>query len=177
MTSQSDKSRKSIFLKYWETIKSRLSDKKTVPMESTEAGIEVKTVEPCREDEDSDIDYLYELRNARKHDKNVLVKWFTNNYFDLAVWFDLAGKNILGFQLCYDKHHNSHALTWKEPVGYLHNKIDDGDNPGRYKMTPLLVPDGIFNKDRIIAKFKLESANIDSTIRDFTLDKIEKCDI
>lgn len=127
------------------------------------------------DDPDTGPDYLYELREARKSDGDVLVRWFTNNYFDLALWLDPRDGHILGFQLCYDKLNDPHALTWKEAAGYYHNRVDDGENPGRFKMSPLLVPDGIFNKDRIVKKFKAESVNVEPVIRGFVLKTIEQC--
>jgi hypothetical protein len=81
----------------------------------------------------------------------------------------------VGFQLCYDKGPNEKALTWVEGIGFSHERVDDGEGiPGYYKMTPILVQDGLFDKDNILALFKKESKEIDPTIVSFVCEKIIK---
>jgi len=99
-------------------------------------------------------------------------RWFVNDFFDLLVWENGAG-NIVGFQLCYNKIHNQHALTWHEQKGYIHSKVDDGENkPGKYKSAPMLIPDGVFAYLSIAEKFKFESADIDIKISTFVYKKL-----
>jgi hypothetical protein len=99
-------------------------------------------------------------------------KWFSSDYFDLIVWFDEERK-IIGFQLCYDKFKKERAITWTETNGYSHCLIDDGENnPGRYKASPVLTDDSLFDKERIAAVFLNESRDIDSRISTFVLNKI-----
>lgn len=103
-------------------------------------------------------------------------RWFEDDYFDLLVWENELGQ-IVQFQLYYDKLHNQRSLTWKEQIGYLHNKVDDGENkPGRYKATPILVDCGVFDSNAISKKFKYKSKDIATTVSTFVFSKIRDYD-
>ena len=94
-------------------------------------------------------------------------RWFTDENFDLIVWFDDADA-IVGFQIAYDKKEQQKALTWFPAKGFSHNLIDEGeDRPGRYKGTPILVVDGVFDAFTIAESFYAESGQMDSEIADF----------
>lgn len=114
---------------------------------------------------------LYELKTAKKHDNGIPIKCFTNQYFDLTVWFDQSN-NIISFQLTHDKYKNPHALTWRQDYGFIHNRIDDGEIAGRFKQTPILLPDGVFPKNLVAKRFEEESKEINPDIAKFVLDKI-----
>lgn len=114
---------------------------------------------------------LYEIKTAKKHDNGIPIKCFTDEYFDLTVWFD-ENNNIISFQLTHDKYKNPHALTWRQNHGFIHNKIDDGETPGRFKQTPILLPDGEFPKISVAKRFEEESRNMDRNIADFVLTRI-----
>jgi len=114
---------------------------------------------------------LAEINNIRQIPGEPRRRWFTDIYFDLIVWFE--ADTILGFQLCYDKGKNEHALTWKSSMAYAHNRVDDGEeNPGHYKATPILMADGSFDNRMIADRFIIESAEIDLTISLFVFDKL-----
>ncbi len=114
---------------------------------------------------------LYEIKTAKKYDNGIPVKYFADEYFDLKAWFD-EKNNIISFQLTHDKFHSPHALTWSQDRGYMHNKIDDGEKPGRFKQSPILLPDGIFPKEGVAKRFEEASRNIDRSIADFVLRKL-----
>jgi hypothetical protein len=99
-------------------------------------------------------------------------RWFSDSYFDLFVWLDKQG-TIDKFQLCYNKSLDEHALTWKHPSSYYHQKVDDGENrPGKSKSTPILVPDGMFEVSFITERFLHESLEINSEIKNFIHQKL-----
>ena len=99
-------------------------------------------------------------------------RWFGDSYFYLFVWSDKQGV-IDRFQLCYDKSHNEHAITWKRPSSYYHQQVDDGENrPGKSKSTPILLADGMFDFRTIAERFSKESRNIDPEIGRFVHQKI-----
>ncbi|MBF8297255.1 MAG: hypothetical protein HW389_3800 [Bacteroidetes bacterium] len=99
---------------------------------------------------------LQEINNPESVEGNLIRKWFTDEFFDLFVWSDNKG-DIASFQLCYNKGRDEHALTWKRPSSYYHQRVDDGENrPGK----------------RISARFKTESADIDQVISGFVSDKL-----
>jgi hypothetical protein len=113
---------------------------------------------------------LVERANARQVEGEGQRRWFTDEYFDLIVWY--SGSRITGFQLCYDRTRNERALTWRSPNRYSHDKIDDGEVPMTYKMTPILVQDGVFEKDRVAARFQAAAKRIEPEIANLVLEKL-----
>ncbi|MFC1726068.1 hypothetical protein ACFL4T_10615 [candidate division KSB1 bacterium] len=115
---------------------------------------------------------LSELKNVRQVEGEPFRRWFHDEFFDLIVWFGDADE-ILEFQLCYDLSGYERALTWKKDSGFLHEQVDQGeDRPGQAKATPILVKDGIFNRNEIAERFKDDSLEIDSTISEFIYDRL-----
>ena len=79
---------------------------------------------------------LKEYLQVRQIEGESKRRWFSDDYFDLIVWFDEQDE-ITGFQLCYDIHHVQRAVTWQKDSGFSHHKIDDGENrPGKAKASP-----------------------------------------
>lgn len=125
---------------------------------------------------------LYEIdpKKVQQYEDEGYRRWFTDEYFDLIVWYDTEDctkRKIIGFQLSYDRYHSIRALTWRRgnsntPDRYLHNRVDEGDRPGKYKQTPILVANGVFAKKEIAEKFKHNSKNIDREIADLVYRKI-----
>ncbi len=105
---------------------------------------------------------LTEVKNARQIPGEGHRRWFRDGYFDLIVWY--RDDKIEGFQLCYDTRDKPRAITWRASSGYSHDGIDDGERSFAMKMTPILVPDGTFEKDVIAERFKEASGTIDKEI-------------
>jgi len=107
---------------------------------------------------------LYEIKNVKQNEGEPRRRRFIDDYFDLVVWSD-ANDKIEGFQLCYDKTKNQHALTWHKEFGYMHNRVDEGkDKAGKPKSIPVLVTDGFFPCQEIADTFKRESKSLDKKI-------------
>jgi hypothetical protein len=113
---------------------------------------------------------LVECANVRQVKGEGFRRWFTDDYFDLIVWY--SGPRITGFQLCYDRARKERALTWRWPNHYSHDRIDDGEAPMTYKMTPILVQDGVFEKERVAAKFQAAAKRIEPEIANLVLEKL-----
>jgi len=114
---------------------------------------------------------LLEIQNVRQIKDEGHRRWFTDDYFELILWYD--DKDLIrGFQLCYDRFKMEKVLTWKRETGYTHDNVDDGEIPGQHKKTPILIKDGIFNRDKIAERFKKESAELDIDISKFVYDKL-----
>ncbi|MBN2531619.1 MAG: hypothetical protein JXB88_01940 [Spirochaetales bacterium] len=113
---------------------------------------------------------LKEIINVKQYETEGYRRWFSDDFFDLIIWYE--DKKIVGFQLCYDKQGLERSLTWLKDKGFSHNKIDDGEKPGHSKMTPILVADGIFEKEKIAEAFKKASKNIDPVISSFVYSKL-----
>jgi hypothetical protein len=111
---------------------------------------------------------LVEKKDVRQIPGEGERRWFADNYFDLIVWYEEG--QVIGFQLCYDKGGLERALTWHRPHRYLHNRIDAGEAPFAYKMSPVLVQDGVFDRERIAEKFRRASARMEPRIAAMVLD-------
>ena len=115
---------------------------------------------------------LTELKEARQVSGEPPRRWFCDDTFDLIVWYS-PEKSILGFQLCYRELAEERALTWFEDSGFSHSRVDDGeDRPARAKMTPILVPDGVFDGSRVGELFRQASAEMDQDVATFVLETI-----
>jgi hypothetical protein len=116
---------------------------------------------------------LTEIPNARQVEGEGFRRWFTDDYFDLIVWYE--EKNALvGFQLCYDKLGRERALTWTHAHGFQHNRIDAGEVPGSPKMTPIVVADGEFNRDPVAERFRAASAGMERSIAGFVYETLKR---
>lgn len=115
---------------------------------------------------------LREIHKVQQHKEEPFRRWFTDNYFDLIVWY--SNKEIIGFQLCYDKTQKERALTWKKDSGFQHNLVDDGCNTPLKNQTPILIPDGMLSQNEILKKFKDSSKSINKEIAGFISEKIKE---
>lgn len=96
---------------------------------------------------------------------------------DLIVWFGEQGNGEdsppIAFQLCYDKALAEKALNWDPQRGFSHMLVDDGEGlPGKFKATPLLVPDGACDRSAIAGRFAEAAADLPPTIRAFVTTKL-----
>jgi hypothetical protein len=81
----------------------------------------------------------------------------------------------LGFQLCYDKTRGERALTWHKGRGYEHAAVDDGEDttPSQHKSTPILVADGIFDRERVVDIFLRSSDGVPRELRAFVAERLK----
>lgn len=114
---------------------------------------------------------LKEIQDTRQIPGEGVRRWFTDEYFDLIVWYADEG-SIDGFQLCYDKEKRERALTWRRSGSYVHEAVDDGELYGRNKMTPVMVQDGVFDKTEVSGKFRKHASGIESELTSFVLEKL-----
>lgn len=115
---------------------------------------------------------LQEVSQVRQIANENPRRWFSSADMDLTVWLDGDG-GISGFELCYDKGRDERAVRWFADKGFVHERVDDGENrPGRFKGTPILMPDGLFSAQVIAERFRKESTAIDETVAAFVHEKI-----
>lgn len=107
---------------------------------------------------------LLEIAEVRQIPGEGQRRWFTSTEFDLIVWYENGA--ITGFQLCYDKQNKERAITWRVSGSYGHTRIDDGETPFGPKRTPILVQDGLFDKNTVGRRFREVSGQIDPEIAD-----------
>jgi hypothetical protein len=90
-----------------------------------------------------------------------------------VVWESDEGEPI-GFQFCYGKGCQEHALGWTAKHGYSHMAVDDGESGGalRYKATPVLLAVERVSKEGIAELFAHNSRNLPKDIAAFVSRKI-----
>ena len=98
-------------------------------------------------------------------------RWFSGHKCDLIVWDDPSG-NIIGFQLCYNKFKNEHAMTWRADSGWVHNRVEYDNPTWGHGEFPVMQPDGVFDKDTVVTIFEKESHHIDQDVVAFVLAKL-----
>jgi hypothetical protein len=114
---------------------------------------------------------LREIGDVRQVPGEPRRRWFSDEDFDLIVWPDPEAQ-IIGFQLCYDKETEQKALTWLKQDGYQHSRIDDGDNPGKMKASPVLEASGHFDREGIGRQFRKSRGEVPEKIADCVYHKI-----
>jgi hypothetical protein len=112
---------------------------------------------------------LAELANIRQVPGERRRRWFCDEGFDLIVWYDDDG-TVHGFQLCYDKEARERAVTWTRDEGLRHHGVDDGEHePGRPKMTPVLLTNGPIEGERVAREFREGSGALDADLAAFVI--------
>ncbi|MBN2546508.1 MAG: hypothetical protein JXB50_11975 [Spirochaetes bacterium] len=112
-------------------------------------------------------DQMYEIKKITQDSRENIRRHFANKFFDLYIWISKADNEIVSFQLCYDINYNEKNLIWEKGRGYSHKNVD-----ARWIQTPILTPDGIFDKKSVAVKFKEESMEIDKRISGFIYKKL-----
>jgi hypothetical protein len=100
-------------------------------------------------------------------------RWISDDYFDLIVWYT-PRDTIHGFQLCYDKLHWERALTWLAERGFSHTEVDNGEDTPEANRSPVLVPDGSFPADNVLAEFSRRGSALSAELRELVTDKISE---
>ena len=119
------------------------------------------------------MDSLRELPATRQVDGEPRRRWFSSPDLDLILWFG-DDERPLGFQLCYDKTRGERALTWHADRGYEHAAVDDGEaTPTPHKSTPILVADGVFDRERVVDIFLRTSTGVPQELRDFVAERLK----
>ncbi|MDA3809258.1 MAG: hypothetical protein PF518_02895 [Spirochaetaceae bacterium] len=119
---------------------------------------------------------LREFKNVSQQDRSYR-RLFSDDYFDLFLWYTKRGSELIGFQLCYNKKYKEHSLIWKNVQGYLHSAVDSGENtPGGAKRSPILVADGVFDNVGMANRFKEHSDYLDTDIAELVYDKLLEYD-
>jgi hypothetical protein len=102
-------------------------------------------------------------------------RWFSSNDMDLIIWID-ENRSIRAFELYYDKNVNEHVLVWRDRSGFSHLAVDDGEQKPvfNYKETPILIPDGVFEADRIMRLFETTREDLPAELFKFVHHELGK---
>ena len=116
---------------------------------------------------------LKELHLSQNNESPTACKrWFQDDYFDLFTWEDRQTREVISFQLCYDRLGKERVLSWDQYRGFGHHRIDDGEYSPHKNMTPIFVTGGNFASDEVLSRFSKESTQIDEKIKQFISQKL-----
>lgn len=99
-------------------------------------------------------------------------RWFEDDGMELIVWYGAADR-VTGFQICYERQRQEHALTWHEGRGFTHARVDAGDTRPEKNLTPVLVPEGAVPWRELREDFARRSGQLDASVREFVSAKLE----
>ena len=117
---------------------------------------------------------LVEIAKVRRIQGEARRRWFNDESFDLVVWLD-DDDRISGFQLAYGKGKGERAVTWRDKMGFRHDRVDDGETgPFSRKSTPILLPDGVFDRETVTEAFHRAARGIDPQVTAFVLEKLKE---
>jgi len=111
---------------------------------------------------------LKEIKSAEQKGEGITRKWYEDGCFDLIIWYRDDG-SVSGFQLCYDKAGNEHAVSWQDGKGAVHKRIDGGEDTPLRNRAPIEVPDGIFPFEYVYGRFSESSAGLEPGTRELIL--------
>lgn len=105
---------------------------------------------------------LTEFIGTRQIEGEPKRRWFSSETLDLIVWSNEANLPFK-FQLCYDTDRQEHALTWEAGRGFDHSSVDSRKTSGG-PASPILVPSGAFDRDRVREAFAQSSCELEAQI-------------
>jgi hypothetical protein len=111
--------------------------------------------------------------HSKQDEKDVIKRWFQDEYFDLFTWQDYNG-TITGFQLCYERLGDERVLSWDWQRGFGHHRVDDGEASPHKNMSPIFVRNGGFSYQEVMPKFVKSSDKISQAISLFIIEKIKE---
>ena len=114
-----------------------------------------------------------EIVNVRQERAAGRRRWFESEHLDLVVWFDRAD-HVIGFQLLYDLGEGEHALTWREGVGFVHSRVDLGDDGPFSNLTPILVANGRVPWPEVTQLFAPLGPSLDPELYRLVQDRLAK---
>lgn len=116
---------------------------------------------------------LREVANVQQRPDEPPRRWFFSHEQDLWVWFGEDGVPV-AFQLAYGKYRDEHAIRWKAGRGFMHQRVDDGENAGVVKQTPILIADGTFEAVKVLDRFLQLSSEIPREIVEFVAARLRE---
>jgi hypothetical protein len=114
---------------------------------------------------------LREINAVLQDQPGLLRRWFQDDYFDLFVW--LGPDHVLrAFQLAYQRTLDERVLEWSSESGFVHSRVDSGEQRPNANRTPLLVNGGPCPVRMIARQFDSRSKDLEAPLRDAILAKL-----
>ena len=116
----------------------------------------------------------HSFQKIAQKEKSLFRRWFTDDdYWDIYVWTN-TNNEIVGVQICYNRGFNEKALTWFRDESFDHKTVNPSYLSKHRRASPVLMPDGYFDNDKILQKFLKDSVDIDKKLTDFIALKIKE---
>ena len=116
---------------------------------------------------------ITENRKVRQRVKEGYRRWFVNSFFDIIVWYDKPGGDLIGFQFCFQKNKSERAFTWTREYQSSHIVSDASTGFGIGHLgSAILQGDGGMIPETVIERFERESGEIDKDIKELIIGKI-----
>lgn len=101
-------------------------------------------------------------------------RWFSDENFDLIVWFQ-EDSHVYGFQLCYDKQHKEKVFTWLSDRGFSHQNMNSGEEGPLANRTPVLgKTTKTFEADRVLNALRAVDAPLTDEVKHLVYEKISE---
>lgn len=105
---------------------------------------------------------LMEITGIRQDVDGWHKRWFTSATEDLYVWSN--GRVVRAFEYCFDKDRVERAIRWHCDYAPSYTCIDNGDHPGGYKRSPLLVAGDKPDITYVVRRFCRSARLIESSL-------------
>ncbi len=105
---------------------------------------------------------LREVQGVRQGPGETTKRWYSCPESDLFVW--LTGGEVQAFELCYDKPHDEHTVSWRRGGGLRHARVDDGEDDPRHNRTPIEVADGVLDPGAVALIFERLGVEVEPRI-------------
>lgn len=106
---------------------------------------------------------MIEINRVRQDDNDLHKRWLTSATADLYIWTK-AGL-LQAFEYCFDKEQTEKAIRWHRDYAPSFTQIDNGDNPGGYKMSPLVRTGKKPNLVRVSLEFRRNAGRLERSMR------------
>jgi hypothetical protein len=116
---------------------------------------------------------LREITAVRQDEPDSIRRWFQDDYFDLFLWVTPQGK-VSAFQVAYERTRDERVLSWSQMRGFVHSRVDSGENGSFDSRTPLLIADDCCPIRVVYREFERRSATLESSLRAFLIDKLKQ---
>lgn len=105
---------------------------------------------------------LSENRSVRQRPEEGFRRWFVNEFFDLIVWYESSEGELIGFQLCYNRHVDERAFTWQRGKQSSHFVSSGADERGvPWIATAVLHGDAGPVPEEVLERLAAEQGDLD----------------
>ncbi len=111
-----------------------------------------------------------EIQGVRQRPEEGFRRWFSNNYFDIVIWYEEEGGEISGIQFCYGKPFSEKAFTW-ESTSQSHHYVTEQRKSA--SATGMLKGDAGIISESVMKQLKEESHEMDKDLLVLVLEKID----